>query len=201
MSEALMTVRLENRIGPEIHPNIKDLAHLRIEVFRSFPYLYDGDMAYEVRYLDTYSQSPRSLFVLALDGDRVVGAATGIPMADETDAFKKPFMDQGYDPEKIFYFGESVLLPEYRGQGIGVAFFDRREAYARELGGFSHCCFCAVERPADHPMRPADYQPLDDFWHKRGYRKEPGLTTEYHWKDVGNSEETAKPMTFWLKLL
>lgn len=61
--------------------------------------------------------------MLARDGDRVVGAATGIPMADETKEFKQPFIDQGYNPETIFYFGESVLLPEYRWKDVG----DHRE--------------------------------------------------------------------------
>lgn len=196
-----MTVTIQTLTGSDIGPYVDDLAHLRIEVFRSFPYLYDGTMDYERKYIDTYSNSPHSVFVLARDGDRVVGVATGIPMADETKEFKQPFVDKGYDPETIFYFGESVLLPEYRGQGIGVAFFEYRERYARELGGFTHCCFCAVERPSDHPLRPADYQPLDEFWKNRGYRKEPALNTKYRWKDVGDSRETAKPMTFWLKSL
>lgn len=196
-----MTITLQTRVGSAIEPYIDDLARLRITVFRDFPYLYDGNMAYEARYIATYSRSPRSLFVLAFDGDRVVGAATGIPMVDETEAFKKPFIEQGYSPQGIFYFGESVLLPDYRGEGIGVAFFDHRESYARALGGFSHCCFCAVERPADHRLRPRHYQPLDAFWGNRGYRKLPELKTEYRWKDVGEKEETAKPMTFWLKTL
>jgi GNAT superfamily N-acetyltransferase len=196
-----VAVRLETRVGSDIAPFIDDLARLRIEVFRSFPYLYDGDMAYEARYIDTYSQSPRSFFVLAFDDDRVVGAATGIPMADETEEFKGPFADLGYDPARIFYFGESVLLPEYRGKGIGVEFFNHREAYARSQGDFTHCCFCAVERPEDHPLRPRNYQPLDDFWNHRGYRKVPELATRYRWKDVGENHETDKPMTFWLKSL
>lgn len=196
-----MTLKLNTYTGPDITPYIKDLAHLRIEVFRRFPYLYDGSMAYEEKYIDTYSQSPRSLFVLAMDGKRVVGAATGIPMADETDDFKRPFAEKGYDPEPIFYFGESVLLPEYRGQGIGVAFFQEREAYARALDGFTHCCFCAVERPSDHSLKPDDYQPLDEFWARRGYQKVPELSTEYVWKDIDQQAETAKLMTFWLKSL
>lgn len=194
-----MAVSIRRLSGDQIKPYLDDLARLRIEVFRHFPYLYDGDMDYERKYLDTYARSPESLFVLALDGESVVGAATGIPMDHETDEFKGPFNEQGYEPDKIFYFGESVLLPNYRGQGIGVAFFDHREGHAREQGRFTHCCFCAVERPQDHPLRPADYQPLDSFWHNRGYRKVPELTTTYAWKDVDQAAETAKPMTFWLR--
>lgn len=196
-----MTIRVTRLNSGQIAPYLEDLARLRIVVFQRFPYLYDGDMDYERRYLETYACSPGSLFVLAKDDEQVVGVATGIPMADETEAFKRPFIEQGLDPGKIFYFGESVLLPEYRGQGIGVTFFDQREAFAREQGRFTHCCFCAVERPEDHPMRPASYQPLDEFWKNRGYRKVPELRTGYFWKDVGDDQETEKPMTFWIKAL
>ena len=89
-------------------------------------------------------------------------------------------MRRGIDPASVFYFGESVLLPEYRGQGIGHAFFDHREAAARAWGA-SRASFCAVIRPPDHPARPAGYVPLDAFWAKRGYAPVPGLIGEFTW--------------------
>lgn len=187
------------RNGEAIGPFIPDLARLRMEVFRDFPYLYEGTADYEEKYLATYAKSPDSLFVLAFDGDSIVGASTGIPMADETVEFSAPFRAAGWDPERIFYFGESVLLPRYRGQGLGVRFFEERENYARSLGRFDHCCFCAVERPEHHPARPANYVPLNDFWSRRGYRHHPQLRTEYRWRDIGEAGETSKPMSFWLK--
>ncbi|GLZ87368.1 GNAT family acetyltransferase [Metapseudomonas resinovorans] len=187
--------------GAAIAPHIDDLARLRLTVFREFPYLYDGTLEYEARYLATYAKSAESLFVLALDGERVVGASTGLPMADETEAFQRPFREQGWDPQRIFYFGESVLQAEYRGTGLGVRFFAEREAYARRLGRFAHCAFCAVERPATHPRRPPGYQPLNAFWARRGYRHHPELRTEYHWRDLDEDTESAKPMSFWLKEL
>lgn len=194
-----MTVRIEIRSGRAIAPYIDDLARLRIQVFRDFPYLYDGEMEYEAAYVATYANSPDSLFVLAIDGDAVVGTSTGIPMRDETEAFKAPFIAQGYDPDGIFYFGESVLLPAYRGSGLGVRFFEEREAYARKNGEFASCCFCAVERAKDHPLRPKDYQPLDAFWNKRGFVHKPELRTVYSWRDIGDTCETNKPMSFWVK--
>lgn len=192
---------VERLTGTAIGPYLSEVARLRIAVFREWPYLYDGDMDYEKHYLATYSASPESLFVLVRDGGRIVGASTGLPMADETDAFKRPFIDLGYDPQRIFYFGESVLLPEYRGRGLGVRFFAEREGYARELGRFTHTAFCAVERPADHPRRPAGHVPLDAFWGRRGYSKHPELATTYTWKDLDEPDQTPKPMTFWLKPL
>jgi len=53
----------------------------------------------------------------------------------------------------------------------------------------------------DHPARPAGYQPLDGFWRKRGYAPLDGVVAQYSWTDVGDSEETAKPMQFWMKSL
>lgn len=185
--------------GSAIAPYIGDLARLRIAVFRAFPYLYEGSLDYEAQYLATYADSPESLFVLAFDGDRIVGASTGMPMADETVEVKAPFLAGGWDPGCIFYFGESVLLPEYRGQGVGVRFFEEREAYARRLGRFRWTAFCAVERPVDHPRRPRDYVPLDDFWTRRGYRHRPELQTTFSWRDLDDDKDTAKPMSFWIK--
>jgi hypothetical protein len=37
----------------------------------------------------------------------------------------------GMDVGRVFYFGESMLLPRCRGRGIGHAFFGHREAHAR----------------------------------------------------------------------
>lgn len=188
-------------IGGAIAPFLPDLARLRLAVFREWPYLYDGDMSYEEHYLATYSASRESLFVLAFSQGRVVGASTGVPMADETEAFKRPFLARGYDPQRIFYFGESVLLPDYRGGGMGRRFFDAREAYAAALGRFDYTAFCAVDRPADHPRRPADYRPLDDFWERRGYLRCPELATSFSWKDLDEPAATEKPMTFWIRPL
>ena len=185
--------------GQKVMPYIADLARLRTTVFRAFPYLYEGSEDYEVSYLATYAQSPESLFVLALDGETIVGASTGVPMTDASEVFKAPFVDAGIDPATVFYFGESVLLPAYRGRGLGVRFFEEREAYARRLNRFDWCAFCAVERPKDHPLRPADYMPLDEFWGRRGYAHRADLRTMLAWQDIGEEGESEKPMSFWLK--
>ncbi len=184
--------------GAEVEGALDDLAALRIRVFRDFPYLYDGDLDYERRYLASYRDTPRAVLVGAFDGGRIVGASTGTPMEDHAEEFGAAFA--GRDLTTIFYCAESVLLPEYRGQGAGHAFFDHREDHARALGR-SYVTFCAVQRPADHPARPEGYRPLDAFWRARGYERLEGVTASYSWKDLGQTEETPKPMQFWGKPL
>lgn len=202
--------------GPHLRPLIPALAQLRIQIFREWPYLYEGSLDYERKYLQTYIESPESVAVLAFHpevpktlsaeelaqfGEYLIGASTGLPLSDETVEFRQPFESAGLDPEQVFYFGESLLLPEYRGYGIGNRFFDCREAFARALGHIDLCTFCAVQRPDDHPARPANYRPLDAFWQRRGYAPDKRLQTEYRWRDVGADHETAKPMQFWIRRL
>lgn len=196
-----MSIEIKTYTGRDIEPYLNDLARLRIAIFRDFPYLYDGSIEYEENYLRRYTESPDSLAVLVSEGGQIVGASTAIPMEDENEAFRRPFIEQGYNPSGIFYCGESVLSKEYRGRGIYASFFTEREKYARKLKRFNIICFCAADRPHTHPLKPAGYQPLDPVWNKFGYEKHPELTTTYSWKDLDREEETKKEMVFWLKKL
>lgn len=192
-------IQIKPITGPDLSSRLPDVAALRIAVFREYPYLYDGDQQYELCYLRTYAASPDSLIVLALDGERVIGASTAVPMRHETEDVRQPFSTAGMDPEQVFYLGESVLLPEYRGQGIGRRFFIERERHAKRLGGFEYLAFCAVERPCDDPRQPRDYRSLHAFWNRCGYERQPGLYTHFSWREIGEAQESPKPMVFWLK--
>jgi GNAT superfamily N-acetyltransferase len=193
-----MAVTVETLPTARIHAAIDALAALRIAVFREWPYLYDGDLDYERGYLAEFAAAPDAVLVIAREGDTIVGAATASPLAAQKEEFLSPFMAHGWDVGRTFYFGESVLLPGYRGQGIGHAFFDQREAGARAAGA-DIATFCAVQRPADHPLRPADYRALDAFWISRGYGRVQGLTTSFDWLDIGDAQETPHPMQFWAR--
>ena len=193
-------MELRTFTGPSVLPHLADVARLRIEVFREFPYLYDGDPGYESSYLEGYAKSDSSLFVLAFDGTDVVGASTGMPLSDEGEAFKKPFLERNMALGEVFYFGESVLLKPYRGRGLGHAFFDAREAHAKSLG-FSVAAFCAVERAASDPRRPPDHRDNDAFWTGRGYQKQPGMVCHLEWQQIDESAPSSKSLCFWLRKL
>jgi GNAT superfamily N-acetyltransferase len=195
-----MTIAVRPLSGDSLQAALGDLARLRIAVFSAYPYLYDGSEAYERDYLTDFAAAPESVLIAAFDGDAIVGAATASPLVRQDDEVLAPFERAGNDLARVFYFGESVLLPQYRGQGIGHAFFDHREAAAREWGA-KQAAFCAVIRPPDHPQRPAGYVPLDAFWHRRGYVSVEGLTGSFAWREHGESSDSAKPMQFWMREL
>lgn len=194
-------IQIRPMIGPDVKPYIGDLAKLRIKVFREFPYLYEGTAEYEEKYLKSYAESPESLVVVVFHKETIIGASTGIPLDQAMEESQTPFLQYGYALNRIFYFGESVLLKEFRGFGIGVRFFEERESYANRLGRFDYTAFCAVERPDNHPRKPSDYSPLDRFWENRGYRKHPEMKTLFSWQEIDEPGESPKPMIFWLKSL
>ncbi len=185
-------------IGKEARCYVNELAELRLKVFYDYPYLYEGNLEYEKKYLETYFKAEHSIIVLLKDHDKIVGATTGIWAHEEEEHFREPFRTWGLNPEEVFYFGESVLLREYRGQGHGKVFFQERERYARTLPFIKHLSFCGVVRE-NHPLEPQGYKPLDRFWESQGFKKAQGLVTEYHWKDRGDEQETNKKMQYWIK--
>jgi len=196
-----MSIEVTSLTGDAIKPVLPALAKLRIIVFRDWPYLYDGTIEYEEKYLTKFASAKGAVCVIARDGDEVVGASTGAPMIEHADEFAEPFEKAGYDLRTIFYCGESVLLKSHRGHGLYPKFFEGREAQARTLGGFTKSTFCRVVRPDDHPLKPADYRPLDGYWRKLGYAPVDGIVASYPWKDLDREQETEHPMQFWMKAL
>ncbi len=198
MAEAALSVQAAS--GPELEAAIPELSRLRVAVFREFPYLYAGDPDYETRYLRSYLDAPDSLVVLVRDAQQVVGASSALPLKGEQPVLRAPWEAAGLDVDRVWYLAESVLLPRYRGRGLGVRFFEERERRGRELG-YDTASFCAVERPPDHPRRPDDYVPLDTFWGHRGYVRQPELVARLPWQDLDEAQESPKSMVFWTKAL
>jgi len=84
----------------------------------------------------------------------------------------------------VFYCGESVLPPAWRGRGIYRAFFEEREAYARGLGGISWISFCGVVGPKNHPLRPRTGSHSTQYGGTSASRRGPKLLTSSAWKDI-----------------
>jgi GNAT superfamily N-acetyltransferase len=196
-----MALRIETVSGPAIVPHLPALSRLRIAVFRAWPYLYDGDAVQEAAYLAEFAHADSAAIVLARDGEEVAGCSTCVALAEQDADLQAPFRALGIDPARVFYFGESVLLERYRGQGAGVAFFRAREAHARRVASPDYAAFCSVIRPTEHPLRPPGAVPLDAFWRRRGYAPYPALSCQMNWKQVDGDAEVENRLSFWIKSL
>ncbi len=194
----MSTLRLETLSGAALQRALPALSRLRIAVFAEWPYLYDGDAAHEAEYLQSLAAGRDAGIIVAFAGDDPVGMATCQPMAETHAPVQAAFRRRGLDPVRFCYFGESVLLPDYRGRGAGVGFFAAREAHARRLG-LPAAAFCAVVRNPTDPRRPRDHTPLDGFWRRRGYVHRPDLSCVFEWKEIGDERETPHVLSFWLK--
>lgn len=193
-------VAVKPLVGEAARDGLRALAALRIAVFREWPYLYDGDEAYEARYLADFAAAPQALIAGAFSGARMVGAATAAPLASQDEGVRAPFQAAGFDVGEVFYFGESVLEPRFRGQGVGHRFFDAREAHARAQGA-RFASFCAVVRRPDDPRKPAQARDLAPFWRARGYSPLHGAFCHIGWKEVGATEETDHALQVWSRAL
>lgn len=187
--------------GEQAREYVRPLAQLRMEVFREYPYLYEGNYEYELKYLERYFRSPRSFMLMAFDGTEIVGATSALPLDDEDEDFQAQYKILGYRPSEIFYLGESVLLKDYRGQGLGREFMKQREKEAWRHKTFRYCSFCSVDRNSDDPRKPEGYRTLDHFWTTQGYKRIPEGLTYISWKEIGEEKETPKAMQIWIKEL
>ncbi|GAA5221679.1 GNAT family N-acetyltransferase [Membranihabitans marinus] len=195
-----MAIRVQSFTASEAQPYIQDLAKLRIEVFREFPYLYDGSLDSESEYLEAFLNAKQAIIVVAFDDDQVIGVSTGLPLKYEPDNVKAPWINSEPPIDEIFYFSESVLQKKYRGQGIGLKFFEERESWARKLL-YNFAVFCAVLRPNNHLLTPSGYTKLDQFWKNRGYQKKNNFICTMVWKDITEKSESKKELQFWYKRL
>jgi GNAT superfamily N-acetyltransferase len=193
--------RVDFFAGEAMRAHLPALARLRIAVFRAWPYLYDGSVDNEASYLASFAACPGAGLAVAFDASETVGCSSCRPLAAEDGHVTAPFVARGWDLSRFFYFGESVLLAGYRGQGIGVEFFRLREAHAMRASAADYATFCAVTRPAGHPLRPPDAVPLDAFWRRRGFVPYPDLACTMAWKQLDSVERVENRLSFWLKSL
>ena len=185
--------------GAAARPFLDEIARLRIAVFREFPYLYEGSHEYEMEYLSNYYCSEKSLLIVAKESTRIVGISTACPLTEAGPEFQAPIAAAGLDCDRMLYFGESVVLPEFRGKGLGHRFFDLREDWARRWN-LPITGFCAVVREPGHPCEPAGYRSLESFWTSRGYRRRDDADVHLAWSEIGNPDSKVNHrLAYWLR--
>lgn len=196
-------LRYTTHFGRAIEPFIPEVAAIRIRGFRAFPYLYEGSTAYEESYLRGYAQEPRAMLVRVRDGNETIAIATATPLACSCDIVAdgpELLRRAGYEPKEFFYYAEILVDPRYRGRGIAQTIYAMREQTARELG-FTKLCLAVVQRPADHPLKPADYVSPERIWVRDGFRQTEAVFA-YGWPTIqadGSVREQDNQMRFWVR--
>ena len=184
--------------GSEASRYCEQIASLRIHGYAEFPFLYQGTYECEKEYLEHYFNSKKSRFLIAFDGDKIVGLSIAIPLVDELDEVKQPFIKQGININTYAYIGDMVILPNYRHLPILSCMFKFYEQYVDKFG-YEHIFWAIVDRPIDHPDRPKNYNDLAYLWNDFGYYKQTNIALNMAWKELNKVDSEMHTLSIWQK--
>lgn len=187
--------------GDEITPYVKEITDIAIDVYKEYPYLYEGTVEEYFPFIEHYSHSNFGIACLLFDGEKPVGVAIGMPLVEMRERYKLPLMSARPDENfaEIYYLGEFLLLNQYRSQGYGKKMYLKLEDLVRANPDFSKLCFCKIVEWDYHPLMPKDYKSMDGFWSKRDYLMCDDITVSVYWNEVGTNEETIHHLVYWIK--
>ncbi len=182
--------------GDEAREYAGDLMRLRIENFAEYPYLYQGCVEDEEKYFETYFASKNFRVLVVFDGERVCGMCTFIPLRDEAEYMKAPFVKQGLRVEDYLYIGEAILEKEYRGKGLFPHFFDYALGLLKEFG-LPRMSVMTIRTEADSPYRPEGYLSTDSLLVKYGFKKIEGIVVKLSYRSVVSGVDEPHVLDFW----
>lgn len=193
-------IRFELLQGAEIAKYTDDFIKICHQIYREYPYLYSGDDAGYDEYVRSYAGIDNSIACFALDGDKVIGICSGMPLQESRPSYQKAFVSLGIDVTPIFYLGEIILLKEYRNQKIGSQLYSQVEQVVINDGRYEKIALCKVEVSQEDFKRPDDYK-FSEFplCYKLGFSKHPEICYDGYWTNVGESIESPHHMVFWIK--
>jgi len=196
-------VEIEILVGENSIGYIETVSKLRIDIFREYPYLYEGDLNYEQQYVKGYTMDKKAMIALARIDGKIAGVSTGIPLISDSEIVvdaKKVFSKDNIDIGDYYYYGEVIVLPEYRGKGITTQLYDAQHELVKEWG-YKHVCILTVVREESHPLKPITYRSPDKMWEHLGFFRN-NLTVDYHWPTIHadkSVKDVSNKLEFWTK--
>lgn len=192
-------LRVETFKGKEITPYTRDLVKLSNAFFKEYPYLYEGNDADYTTHLESYAKSENAIVALTFDGNKVVGAATGMPLVEAWDKYQKALREKGYNVSSIYYLGELELLPQYQGKGFGQLMVKEIEKFAKEKK-FTTLGTTQLDDSGIQHLKPDSYVAFEDrILSVLGFKKHPELTFNSEWTNVNESRPSPHTMIYWTK--
>lgn len=192
--------KLQLLVGQAVIPYLSEIARLRITIFKEYPYLYKGSQEIETKYLQAYAEAPDACVFVVRAGEAIIGAVTGVPLSGEPASFTASFAGSPFPLDTVYYVGEVLFLPGYRGKGLGSRLLETLENHVSTLGRYNHLACATIERPDDHPLRPGDYHPIDNFLTNAGFIRHPEFRVTLPWPDL-DGRVSDNTMVFWIKRL
>lgn len=189
--------------GTEIKNYSDELAKMRLEYFKGFPYLYEGNLENERRNFRKLTDNWRSILLIALEGQEIAAVSTATPLdSGYVDVPQDIFRNMGFINQDLYYFGEIIVHQKFQGKGLASQIFKEQEDYAGILG-YQGVCFLAVERDHNHPLKPVGYQENDSIWEHLGYQK-TNKVVFLEWPTAlsnGKVENIKNKLVFWIKII
>jgi len=184
--------------GLAVSPYLKDIAKLRVETLKDFPYLYSGILEKEVEYLEkTFLSSNDSWFLLYLSSFGVAGGIGITPLDMLPNEIKEPFIINGLEISDYMYIGEAMLKRDYRDRGLFKNMLSFAEKQAKQAGK-KYAVFSYVEREkTDNQNNRAG----DSFWEKFGYFKIINDPIELKWVRSDTRKNEINKLFLWEKQL
>lgn len=184
--------------GQQFQQHINSIAGLRISIFKEYPYLYDGDIQTEMEYLKSYTKSKHSVLIIVKDKQNIIGAVTGIPLAEADEIFLTPFA-KNQSIQSIFYLGEILLLKEYRGKGIGYQMYRMFEDLVRQKTEYHKIALAEVIRCQHDPRKPKNYTSLQKFWVRLGYVEHSDMVIQANYKEIDSNWKIPHSLVYSFK--
>jgi hypothetical protein len=195
--------------GYEGTPFIADIGQLIIDVYKEWPYLYEGTTEEQTQYIQKrYIEKPNSMIITAFEHKKLVGLGMGVPLSEAPDHYLAPFRCDNrcleFPLEDVFYVGELIVKPEYRQQRIAKEICQMMGNHILNSHRYQAVAFCTVNRPSDFHLahlKPENYFSPDSFWEELGFTKYENLTFTGVWRLVQESDESQHQMIYWVKKL
>jgi len=201
----IQTKEVEILIGNNASRYIDLVAKLRLEYFKEFPYLYEGNIEYEKKYVTGYTLDKKSMIAVVKINGEVAGISTGIPLISDSEIvadIKKGFQKKEINIDEYYYYGEVIILPKFRGLGLSRKLFEAQDKIVKEWG-FRHVYILTVIRENNHPLKPKNYKSPDVLWKRLGFLQ-IDKTVSYHWSTIqkdGSVKNNENTLQFWIKNL
>jgi hypothetical protein len=195
-----MNLEIKSLDGESAREFFNEIAQIRIDLFREFPYLYDGSIEYEREYLETYFKSKNSKIILGLDKGKIVAFSSSISLNEEIEEIKAPFLNRNLDISQYHYIGEVMIKNEYRNLSLPLEFERIHKEFATQKG-HSKLVFMTVRRELNDISRPYKYKDPEKLWRYIGYKILDNMNIEMSWKRIDTGKDENNVLDIWQKNL